>query len=181
MEEIERLQLETLVVAPYLQKATALIGQRRKVGGNQFRHSIAVFGILLDYHYTDPILLKAAIIHDLFEDVPKTNPKEIEAIDDDGEAVVQLALEVTRRDETKSHYLAGIRESGSKRAKILKVADRISNLTDLHLGIFTPENIRTALEETSEFVYPMALEVNKDMAVEVQDLLRRRMESLQDF
>lgn len=180
MEEIDRIRLETLVVAPYLQKATALIGRRRKVGGNQFRHSIAVFGILLDYHYTDPILLKAAIIHDLFEDVPKTNPKEIEAIDDDGEAVVKLALELTRKDETKSHYLAGIRESGSKRAKILKVADRISNLTDLHLGIFTPENIRTVLEETSEFVYPMALEVNKDMAVEVKDLLRRRTESLRD-
>ena len=180
MEEIERIRLEKLVLAPYLQKATALIGRRRKVGGNQFRHSIAVFGILLDYHYADPILLKAAIIHDLFEDAPKTDPEEIESIDEDGEAVVNLASEVTRREETKACYLARIRDSGSKRAKILKVADRISNLTDLHLGIFTPEDIRAVLEETSEYIYPVALEVNKQMAVEVKDLMRRRTESLLD-
>jgi hypothetical protein len=58
------------------------------------------------------------------------------------------------------------------------VADRISNLTDLHLGIFAVQDMKTTLEETSEFVYPMALEVNEDMAVEVRDLMRRRNESL---
>ena len=178
MREIERIRLETIVLAPYMQKATALIGKSRRVGGNQFRHSIAVLGILLDYHYTDPVLLKAAVIHDLFEDVPETDPDEIEAIDEDGVAVVKLAMEVTKGDETKASYLARVRDQGTKRAKILKVADRISNLTDLHLGIFALQDMRTTLEETSEFVHPMAVEVNKDMAVEVKDLLRRRNESL---
>ena len=178
MEEIERIQLEKLVLAPYIQKATALIGRSRKVGGNQFRHSIAVFGILLDYHYSDPILLKASIIHDLFEDVPRTNPRDIELIDEDGRAVMGLVYEVTRGEESKSCFLQRIRDQGSKRAKILKVADRISNLTDLHLGIFTPEDIRAVLEETLEFILPIALEVNRDMAFEVEDLMRRRSESV---
>ena len=32
-----------------------------------FRHQISTMGILLDYKIIDPVLLKAAVIHDLFE------------------------------------------------------------------------------------------------------------------
>ena len=48
-----------LILAPYLIKATALIGISRKCGGNQFRHQFATLGILIDYKYEDSILLKA--------------------------------------------------------------------------------------------------------------------------
>jgi len=72
MDDIEK--LKNLVLAPYILKATALIGKQRNVGGNQFRHAMATFAILLDYKlFDDPILLKAAVIHDLIEDVPETN------------------------------------------------------------------------------------------------------------
>ena len=57
-----------MVLAPYIQKSTALRGKYRFVGGNQFRHALGTFAILLDYHYMDPVLLKASIIHDVFED-----------------------------------------------------------------------------------------------------------------
>lgn len=71
MKDIEKEELIQLIAAPYIQKATALIGVARKVGGNQFRHMMATFTILLDYHYTNHVLLKASLIHDLFEDVPE--------------------------------------------------------------------------------------------------------------
>jgi GTP pyrophosphokinase len=178
MEDTDRLTLETITLAPYIQKATALIGLGRRIGGNQFRHAMSTMAILIDYGYIEPVLLKAAVIHDLFEDFPKADPDEIRRIDRDGELVVGLVYEVTRRNEPKAEFMARIRDHGTQLAKILKVADRISNLTDLQLGVFTPHKIESYLDETEKFVVPMANEVNQNMAVEVDDLIRRRREIL---
>ncbi len=55
MNDIEK--LKKIVLAPYIIKATALIGVQRKVGGNQFRHCFSTLGILLDYKfYNDSII-----------------------------------------------------------------------------------------------------------------------------
>ena len=43
--------MKSIILAPYILKATALIGVKRKVGGNQFRHAFATLGILIDYKY----------------------------------------------------------------------------------------------------------------------------------
>jgi len=178
MKDSERIELENLVLAPYMQKASALIGRQRKVGGNQFRHAMATLSILIDYHFVDPVLLKAAVIHDLLEDVKESTPEEIRVIDEDGEEVLDLVREVTRGQEPKSVYLERLRKSGSQRAKILKVADRISNLTDLHTDTFNPDYIEKYLDETREFVLPIAIEVNENMAIELNDLLSRRSQAL---
>lgn len=178
MNDQERVALERLVLAPYLQKATALIGRRRQVGGNQFRHAMATLAILIDYHFTDAVLLKAAVIHDLVEEIPSTDLREIRSLDADGEGVVRLVLEVTRGAESKREFLKRIRDHGSNRAKILKVADRISNLTDLHMVVFEEAFVARYLAETREFIYPMALEINAQMAHEIQDLIDRRRRAL---
>jgi len=175
MEDKTKDKLIQLVVAPYLQKATALRGVARKVGGNQFRHMMATFTILIDYHYTDHVLLKASLIHDLFEDVPGTDPNEINHLDHDGPKVRKLVEEVSRQPgETKIDYLKKILLHGTKEAKILKVADRISNITDLHLDIIIQEKMANYLEQTMTYIYPMAEEVNHFMAIEVKDLVERR-------
>src|SRR5512132_423728 len=85
--------LARVTLAPYIVKATALIGVKRKGGSNMFRHQISTMGILLDYKIVDPVLLKAAVIHDLFEDAPQmpgVTREEIERLDDDGPAVYAL-------------------------------------------------------------------------------------------
>ncbi len=175
MENTEKEELIRLIVAPYIQKATALIGVARKVGGNQFRHMMATFAILIDYHYTDHVLLKASLIHDLFEDFPEASREEIRVVDSDGPEVVKLVEEVTRHQgQSKTDYLDNILKHGSKEAKILKVADRISNITDLHLDIIIKEKMANYLEQTMTYIYPMALDVNKFMAIEVKDLVERR-------
>jgi GTP pyrophosphokinase len=175
MENKEKEELLRLIAAPYIQKATALIGVARKVGGNQFRHMMATFTILLDYHYTDHVLLKASLIHDLFEDVPETDREAIRRLDEHGDEVVRLVDEVTRRpEETKIHYLEQILKHGSQEAKILKVADRISNITDLHLDIMIQEKMANYLDQTINYIYPMAEEVNHLMAIELHDLVERR-------
>jgi (p)ppGpp synthase/HD superfamily hydrolase len=168
--------LRNLVLAPYILKATALIRIGRKVGGNQFRHAFATLGILLDYKMThETILLKASLLHDFLEDLPDAQVDEIRWIDSDASQVVDLVLEVTKRkDESKPEYLKRVLEKGSMNAKILKCADRISNLTDLHLDTHTDKKISEYLDQTEEYILPMARQVNSDMVKELTDLVAKR-------
>src|SRR5581483_5872713 len=127
MENFEQ-NLSRITLAPYIVKAMALIGVQRRSGSNMFRHQISTMGILLDYKIVDPVLLKAAVIHDLFEDastMPGVSEEEIKGIDADGPAVFELVMEVTIRvvdgvREPKSDYLLRIMQNGSRRARILK-------------------------------------------------------------
>jgi GTP pyrophosphokinase len=171
-------KLKNLVLAPYIIKATALIGIERGVGGNQFRHAMATMAILFDYKlFDDYVLLKASVIHDLLEDVPETDELEIRIIDGQADDVLELVKEVTRPEwMPKADYLKKILEQGTRRAKILKCADRISNLTDLHTDTQSTQKIKDYLDQTEEYVLPMAEQVNKDMFRELSDLIisRRR-------
>ncbi len=172
--------LTNLVLAPYIIKATALIGKGRRVGGNQFRHQIATLGILLDYKYfSNSVLLKASVIHDLIEDIPSTDQAALRAIDEESNRVVDLVLEVTHNlQEPKSVFLKRILDEGSMNAKILKIADRISNLTDLNSDSTRESKIVDYLNATETFVVPMAQQVNCDMVKELNDLIRKRRENL---
>lgn len=169
-------KLRSLVLAPYIVKATALIGNARYVGGNQFRHAFATLGILLDYKYfSNSVVLKASLVHDLFEDIPSTDRSILRNLDSDGEMVTNLVLEMTKdENESKAAYLKRILETGSFDAKILKVADRISNLTDINRSIFLDNKITQYLDETEQYVIPMAQQVNEDMVIELTDLIKKR-------
>ena len=172
--------LKNLVLAPYILKAMVLIKVRRLVGGNQFRHSFSTLGILIDYKlFSDSVLLKASLLHDLLEDIPETQIEEIRNIDEDSTRVVDLVLEVTKqKDETKSGYLERILNQGSRNAMLLKCADRISNLTDLHRDTHTNQGIADYLDQTEKYVIPMAGKVNPFMVIELTDLVARRREIL---
>ncbi len=169
-------RLKNLVLAPYILKATALIGKERDGGGNQFRHAMATMAILLDYKlFDDYVLLKASVIHDLLEDVPETDEFEIRIIDGQADQVLELVKEVSRPEGMpKEEYLQRILEKGSRRAKILKCADRISNLTDLHTDVRSTRKINAYLDQTEKYVIPMAKEVNEDMFRELSDLIKSR-------
>ncbi|MCX6244844.1 MAG: hypothetical protein NTU98_09080 [Bacteroidetes bacterium] len=177
MNDVQR--LSELVLAPYVLHATTLISNPRKVGGNAFRHCFATLGILLDYKYfrdpQGPVLLKASLLHDLLEDVPSTSNDLIRALDTDGPAVVELVLEVTKTEgEDKEVYLRRILEEKSHYAKVLKVADRISNLTDLNRDVYSDQKISDYLDQTEKYVLPMAHIVNQDMVKELSDLIEKR-------
>jgi len=89
--------------------------------------------------------------------------------------VVELVLEVTKRkDDTKSQYLQRLLNNGSRNAMLLKCADRISNLTDLHRDTHTDQNISDYLRSDRAVVIPMAQKVNKDMVIELTDLVAKR-------
>ena len=172
--------LEEITLAPYLQIATALIGKTRFAGGNMFRHQIDTMGILIDYGYLDSTLLKASVCHDVIEDIPDFDPDKIVHACPEGEDVLRLIIEVTKKKgETKSEFLKRILTNGSRRAKILKCADRISNM--ISLGFVTScEFIERYCDETEYYVLPIALEVDYNMYQELLSLVESRRRYLED-
>jgi GTP pyrophosphokinase len=179
-------QLSRIKLAPYICKARALIGVPRIGGDNMFRHQMTTLTVLLDYLVIDSVLLKAAIIHDIAEDargMPGLSREEILEIDAEGGQVYDLMIEVTRRvdengrKEPKSRYLRRVMETGSGRARVLKLADRISNLISLgwvHDRVF----VDRILAETREYILPYAHAINADMDRELRDLLSMRERDL---
>jgi len=174
----EMLRLKGTFLAPYMQLATALIGKTREGGGNMFRHQFDTMAILIDYGYINSVLLKAAVVHDLLEDVPDFNRNLLLNVDYESSAVYELVLEVTRRpEETKPVFLTRILESGSDAAKILKVADRISNM--ISLGFVTnSEFVNRYTEETVRYIFPIAEQTDRSMLSELTSLVESRRKYL---
>jgi (p)ppGpp synthase/HD superfamily hydrolase len=174
----EMLRLKGTFMAPYMQLATALIGKTREGGGNMFRHQFDTMATLIDYGYIDSVLLKASIVHDLFEDVPDFNRNLLLQVDYESAAVYELVMEVTRlQEETKPQFLTRILETGSRQAKVLKVADRISNMIALGFVVNT-DFIHRYTEETVQFIFPIAEQVDKSMLSELKSLVCSRKKYL---
>ena len=175
----EMLHLKGIHIAPYIQIATSLIGKTRHGGGNMFRHQLDTMAILIDYGYINSVLLKASIIHDVIEDIPDFNRNLIFTIDFESHAVYDLVMEVTRLpDESKPEFLTRISETGSMNAKILKVADRISNMITLGF-VHNMDFVSRYISETEEYVIPIAEQVDKAMLRELQKLVESRRKYLE--
>ena len=114
------------------------------------------------------------------EDLPDFDKNLIRNADSEGEDVLSLVLEVTRREnENKKQFLKRILDEGSQKAKILKCADRISNM--ISLGYVTdPDFIERYCNETEFFLFPMALEIDFNMYQELIGLVMTRRRYLED-
>ena len=172
--------LNKVHLTPYMEVATALIGKKRHAGGNMFRHQVDTMAILIDYGYVDSILLKASLVHDVIEDIPNFDENQLLNIEPEAKDVYKLVLEVTKQEgQSKEDFLRRIAWEGSERAKILKCADRISNM--IALGYVTDsEFIARYCEETECFIFPIAMMVNDDMYEELLHLTRTRSKYLED-
>jgi (p)ppGpp synthase/HD superfamily hydrolase len=177
----EMLQLREIRLAPYIQLATFLIGKARSGGGNMFRHQLDTMTILIDYSYVDSVLLKASIVHDILEDLPDFNHNLLLSIDYESHAVYELVREVTRNPgEVKEDFLTRILQTGSHNAKILKVADRISNMISLGF-VNDMEFVNRYTNETEKFIFPMAEQANGYMLMELRYLVESRRRFLEIY
>ena len=177
----QMLQISGMHLAPYIQVATHLIGKSREGGGNMFRHQIDTMGILIDYGYTNSVLLKASLVHDVLEDIPDFNHNILLSIDNESRAVYNLVLEVTRKhNESKPDFLTRIIETGSFDAKTLKVADRISNMISLGF-VNNLAFVERYINETEKYLLPLAAQVNKYMLIELTDLVKTKRKYLEDL
>jgi len=178
-EEMEH--LKGTLLAPYIQLATMLIGKSRESGGNMFRHQLDTMAVLIDYHYINSVLLKAATVHDILEDLPDFNHNIMMNADYEGHEVYHLVREVTRLPgESKADFLIRVRQNGSHKAKVLKVADRISNM--IALGFVNDlDFVKRYTDETECYIFPIAEEVNKNMLTELSHLVSSRRKFLSEL
>ncbi len=175
----QMLHMSGIRLVPYIQAATLLIGKSREGGGNMFRHQLDTMAILIDYGYIDAVLLKASLVHDLIEDIHDLDHNILLSIDVDSPAVYDLVQEVSRRNgETKADFLIRIRKTGSQNAKILKVADRLSNMISLGF-VNNLDFVERYINETTEYVIPIAREVSQYMTQELTDLIDSRKKYLE--
>lgn len=181
MDTDRMFQLSNISFAPYIQLSTMLIGKQRHAGGNMFRHQIDTMGILMDYGYIDSVLLKASVVHDTVEDIPDFDESLIMNADADGKDVLSLVLEVTKRQgEKKDDFLKRIINFGSQKAKLLKCADRISNM--ISLGFVTDAKfIERYCNETEFYILPIAIEVDYNMYQELIKLIMTRRQYLEQI
>jgi hypothetical protein len=56
--------------------------------------------------------------------------------------------------------------------------NRIRNLTDLHRDYYTKARMSSYLDQTEKYVLSRALEVNKNMAIELKDLIAIRRKQM---
>ena len=180
MDTDRMFQLSNISFAPYIQLSTMLIGKQRHAAGNMFRHQIDTMGILMDYGYIDSVLLKASVVHDTVEDIPDFDENLILNADSDGKDVLSLVLEVTKREgEKKDEFLKRIINYGSQKAKLLKCADRISNM--ISLGFVTDcKVIERYCNETEFYILPIAIEVDYNMYQELISLIMTRRQFLEE-
>jgi len=107
--------------------------QHRKDGMTPYiNHPIQVAHLLSSHGETDPVLLAAALLHDTIEDTDATAEDLKTKF---GEEVLALVLEVTddktlSRAERKRLQIEHAKHS-SHRAKLLKLADKICNISDI--------------------------------------------------
>jgi len=170
---------------PYLSLSLKLADKPRRGGGNVFRHQMETLAILLEYGYTEPVLLKSSLIHDLLEDGTHVDCHTFEDIatnDEDYAAVLALVQEVSRQvvaneEEPKSEFLLRIMLQGSEKAKILKLADRISNISALPLA-GDQKFIKNYTDETVKYILPYANNLNPAMAKELKNRIALVLKSI---
>jgi GTP pyrophosphokinase len=84
---------------------------------------------------------------------------------------------INGQEEPRSAFLKRIMLHASEKARVLKLADRISNITGLpliHDKIFT-ENYT---KETKQYILPYANEINPVMAAEIRDSIESTLKIL---
>jgi (p)ppGpp synthase/HD superfamily hydrolase len=168
------------IVWPYIELARHLVKIERKGFGNMFRHQVETFAILIEFGYVAPVLIKASLIHDLIEDGPQagfTDFERIAATDHDGPEVYKLVEELTRRikggrEEPKAVFLERIMQTGTSHARLLKLADRLSNVNSL-FSTNNKEFIKRYCQETQYHIMSHAAKIDEKMAGELERSLKK--------
>lgn len=109
---------------------------RKFSGAPYFEHPKAVVAMLRCWGVSDPILLSAALCHDVLEDTDISYEELRDAL---GEAIASMARALSYGEKrhpelpkpaTKDAYLDGIACAASDGVRLVKCADRICNARD---------------------------------------------------
>jgi len=129
----------------------------------------------------DPEILAAALLHDTLEDT-KTEPEDLEA--EFGKKVCEYVLDVTddktlEKDERKSRQIEHAKKI-SKGAALIKLGDKISNVTDVinNPPVDWDINRRKEYLDWAEKVIDNCPKVNDKMENKFQEIIKQGREAL---
>ena len=129
----------------------------------------------------DPEILAAALLHDTLEDT-KTEPEDLEA--EFGKKVCEYVLDVTddktlQKDERKRRQIEHAKKI-SKGAALIKLGDKISNVTDVIDNPPVGWNINRRKEylDWAEKVIENCPKVNDRMENKFQEIIKQGREAL---
>jgi guanosine-3',5'-bis(diphosphate) 3'-pyrophosphohydrolase len=122
-------------------------------------HPVGVLRILCtNFGITDPEILSAAVLHDILEDTPVTRAQLLARF---GKRVVGLVEELTIppefhgpsvADSVKTRVLVAAMRDISWTAVLIKLADRLDNLSDMSSAAWNPEKRRAYRSQTRAMV-----------------------------
>ena len=145
-------------------------GQFRRGSGDEYIvHPDRIVKKLISHGLTDDKLISSAWLHDTFEDGTPEIRQEIES--EIPEEVVSIIDYLSKREgETKMDYLRRC-FSGPIEVKLIKVADRIDNLSD-GLGTQDPEWL-ARYYKSSKFIRDSVKDINSSLVDEYLELFER--------
>ena len=118
-------------------------------------HPLRVCAYLAALKLNDDILLSAALLHDVIEDVDsvRNDPQSLVNVYGLSQEVVDLVIRLTKLKCTPIDiYYKGIREDW--RALLIKLSDRCNNVSTL--DCFSHEKMYSYIEETENYVLPLS-------------------------
>ncbi|MDF2529915.1 MAG: bifunctional diphosphokinase/guanosine-3,5-bis(diphosphate) 3-diphosphatase [Gammaproteobacteria bacterium] len=150
------------IVEAFLFAADAHETQFRSTGEPYITHCVAVAGTLADMHM-DPETIIAALLHDVVEDTPISLAQIGELF---GETVAKLVDGVTKLTQITFESKAEAQAENFRkmmlamvediRVILIKMADRLHNMSTLASSTFRPEKRRRIALETLEIYAPIA-------------------------
>lgn len=128
-------------------------GQKRDDGSRYFEHPKIVMMIIFNLFMikTDLKSLIAALLHDLREDVYLIIERMIRIMF--GKIINKTVMFVTKDDDSKPVFFARLMCCNDWRAIVIKLADRIHNMSTL--GNCTKEKQRKQVKETEEYYFKL--------------------------
>lgn len=134
-------------------------GQTRNDGTPYIAHPIRVGAYIIALGFDDDDIIAGALGHDVKEDTGKT--------DDDlraegfNEVVISYIDDLTDKENlTEEAHLQLMHDVGRWQVQVIKIADRINNVSDM-AGVFKHQRLLRYLFETQEYIYPLVRKARK--------------------
>ncbi|MCD4786401.1 MAG: HD domain-containing protein [Candidatus Eremiobacteraeota bacterium] len=153
-------------------------GQERDEGTPYFAHPFRVAIYLAKrMKVADERIIAAALLHDVLEDSAEVCREDVAGMF--GEDVADYVQMMSKRDdvekeERKRLYRKQIKEA-PRIVKMIKLADRIDNISSVHLSP-RPDKISRYIKGTTEFYLPLARKNFPEMAEDMERILGKLRE-----
>jgi len=142
-------------------------------------HPLRAVAILRSVGYSefdDENLMIAALFHDLIEDTSLTY-EDIKA--EFNEEIARLVLELSHPEGMdKEDWLKSLKNV-SKKARIIKMADRIDNLLDMGNDVWSKKKQKSYTEQ-SKLILESCGDANPELARKLQEIINKLLEKLKD-